>query len=113
MEKEKSPANRRKQEGKGPLRDGRGRFVKGESGNPQGRPGIPAELRQYGREAPMKLLELAEAAETPLKVRADIYKWFAEMSYGKPGQQVDLSGQVNNHAVTTVRFEGELGEWAK
>lgn len=103
------PENRAKQA----VRDGQGRFIKGSSGNPGGRPGIPAELRQYAKTAPDKLIAIAEDETTPVKVRADIYKWFAEMSFGKPGQQVAVSGDINNNAVTIVRFEGELAEWAK
>ena len=30
----------------------------------------------------------------------------------KPGQQVAVSGDINSHAATVVRFEGELAEWA-
>lgn len=106
----KEPDNRGKQE---VIRDGQGRFIKGSSGNPSGRPGIPAELRQYAKTAPDKLIAIAEDEATPIKVRSDIYKWFAEMAFGKPGQQVAVSGDINNNAVTVVRFEGELAQWAK
>lgn len=95
------------------MRDGQGRFIKGVSGNPQGRPGLPEEVRKYGKAAPDKLLAIAEDEQTPVRVRAEIYKWFAEMAFGKPGQQVDVKGDLNNSAVTTIRFEGELAQWAK
>ena len=43
----------------------------------------------------------------------DLEKWFAEMYYGKSAQQVTLDGEVTNTGTTVVKFEGELGEWAK
>lgn len=95
------------------ARDKQGRFVKGCSGNPGGRPGLPEEVRRYAKIAPDKLIAIAEDEKTPVKIRADIYKWFAEMSFGKPGQQVAVSGDINNAAVTVVRFEGELADWAR
>ena len=94
-------------------RDKQGRFVKGKSGNPKGRPGLPEELKKYAKESPKRLREIADDKNTPAKVKADIEKWFAEMYYGKSAQQVTLDGEVNNTGTTVVKFEGEIGEWAK
>ena len=90
-----------------------GQFKKGQSGNPKGRPALPEELKEYAKQSPKRLREIADDKNTPVKVRADIEKWFAEMYYGKSSQQVTVDGEVNNTGVTVVKFEGELGEWAK
>lgn len=93
-------------------RDSRGRFVKGQSGNPGGRMAIPGAVRRYAREAPEKMYAIAMDESTPVKVRADIWKWFAEMIYGRPRQQVDMEASVTAPPVA-VRFEGVLDQWSK
>lgn len=71
-------------------RDKAGRFVKGVSGNPGGRPPRPKELQDYAKKAPKELKTIADDPETPLKVKAEIYRWFYEVVYGKPAQAVEL-----------------------
>ena len=90
-----------------------GQFVKGQSGNPKGRPTLPPEMKDYARQAPDRLRAIADDKDTPIKVKADIEKWFAEMYYGKSAQQVTLDGDVNTTGTTVIKFEGELEEWAK
>lgn len=90
-----------------------GQFAKGHSGNPKGRPTLPAAIKKYAKEAPERLRAIADDMDTPAKVKADIEKWFAEMYYGKSAQQVTLDGELNSSGVTTVKFEGELEKWAK
>ena len=102
-EKKSPPANR----------DKAGRFVKGQSGNPRGRPALPPEMKEYAKEAPARLRALCDDPATPIKVRADIEKWFAEMVYGKSAQQIDLDGKLENGGTTTIKFEGVLDEWSK
>lgn len=94
-------------------RDKQGRFVKGQSGNPKGRPSLPAEIKEYAQEAPERLRAIADDPATPVRLKAEIEKWFAEMYYGRAAQQVTLDGEVQNTGTTVVRFEGELAEWAK
>lgn len=94
------------------IRDKQGRFVKGQSGNPQGRPGLPAEIVKYGRESPKRLREIADDPFTPIRVKAEIEKWFAEMAFGKPRQQVDMDANVTGETVR-ISFEGVLDEWSK
>lgn len=94
-------------------RDKQGRFVKGQSGNPKGRPSLPPEIKEYAQQAPARLRAIADDKNTPARLKAEIEKWFAEMYYGKSPQQVDLSGEVNNTGTTTIKFEGKLKEWAK
>lgn len=94
-------------------RDKSGRFVKGKSGNPGGRPKIPDELREYAAQAPKRLREIADDPNTPTKVKADIERWFAEMAFGKAGQQMFIEGDMNTNSTFTVKFEGEAEEWAQ
>lgn len=103
MAKDKEPAGR----------DKAGRFVKGQSGNPRGRAPLPPEFKDYAKEAPARLREIADDPLTPVKIRTDIERWFAEMWYGKAPQAVDVDGKVENTGTTVVKFEGEIAEWAK
>lgn len=102
-EEKKQPANR----------DKAGRFVKGQSGNPNGRPKKPPELEMYARNAPAKLRAIADDPDTPVKIRADIEKFFFEAVYGKAPQAIDLEGELKNSGTTTIKFEGALEEWSK
>lgn len=90
-----------------------GRFKKGQSGNPGGRPKLPVTIKEYGKEAPERLRKIADDPATPVKVRADIERWFAEMTYGKPSQQVDIDGRMETQGVQTIKFEGKLEEWSE
>lgn len=85
-------------------RDKAGRFVKGQSGNPNGRPKKPIELEKYAKEAPQRLREIADDPATPVKVRADIEKFFFEAIYGKAPQAVNLNGDIN---MKPVVFSGD------
>ena len=71
------------------------------------------DLKEYAKQAPDRLRAIADDENTPVKVKADIERWFAEMYYGKSAQQVTLDGEVNNTGTTVVKFEGELAKWAK
>lgn len=94
-------------------RDGTGRFVKGQSGNPGGRPKKPLELEKYAKEAPAKLRAIADDPATPVKIKADIEKFFYEAVYGKAPQAIDLDGKLENTGSTVIEFKGEIAEWAK
>lgn len=94
-------------------RDKTGKFVKGKSGNPGGRPKKPVELEKYAKDAPAKLRAIADDPSTPVKIRADIEKFFFEAVYGKAPQAIDLEGKVENTGSTVIEFKGEIAEWAK
>lgn len=102
------------EKGKEPaIRDKAGRFVKGQSGNPSGRRKKPVELELYAAGAPAKLRAIADDPNTPVKIRADIEKFFFEAVYGKAPQAIDIDGEMKNTSTTVVKFEGELEKWSK
>ena len=84
-------------------RDKLGRFVKGQSGNPNGRPPLHPDIKKYAEGSPRKLRAIADDPDTPVRLKAEIEKWFAEMCYGKAAQQVTLDGEMS---VTPVVFTG-------
>lgn len=88
-----------------------GRFKKGQSGNPGGRPPKPKEIEKYAKEAPAKLYAIANDPDTPKKLQKEIWQFFYEAQYGKAKQAVDM--EVEQTGVAVVKFEGELAEWAK
>lgn len=94
-------------------RDKAGRFQKGVSGNPRGRAPLPPEFKNYAKEAPERLRAICDDEKTPVKVKADIEKWFAEMWYGKSPQALDLEGSIENTGKTVVEFKGVLEEWSE
>ena len=94
-------------------RDSAGRFVKGQSGNPRGRAPLPPDFKNYAAESPARLRAICDDPATPIKVRADIEKWFAEMWYGKSPQALDLEGKVESTGTQTIKFEGVLEEWSE
>lgn len=90
-----------------------GKFKKGFSGNPGGRPKKPVELELYAKEAPAKLRAIADDPATPVKIKADIEKFFFEAVYGKAPQAIDLDGKLENTGSTVIEFKGEIAEWAQ
>lgn len=90
-----------------------GKFKKGHSGNPGGRPKKPVELELYAKEAPQKLRAIADDPATPVKIKADIEKFFFEAVYGKAPQAIDLDGKLENTGTQVIEFKGEIAEWAK
>ena len=95
------------------IRDKAGRFVKGQSGNPEGRRKKPVELEMYAKDAPKKLRAIADDPATPVKIKADIEKFFYEAVYGKAPQAIDLEGKMESTGSTVIEFKGEIAEWAK
>ena len=93
-------------------RNEKGQFVKGKSGNPKGRKAIPQELKGFGKLAPQELYKIATNPKAGLKLRADIWRWFAEMFYGKPKQQQEMEVKGNGVPVT-VSFKGDLEKWSE
>ena len=107
----KAPAKRT--ETGDPNRGSDGRFKSGNNANPRGRAPLPPEFKDYAKEAPKRLREICDDPATPVKIKADIERWFAEMWYGKSPQALDVEGNLNNNGTTVIKFEGEIAEWAK
>ena len=106
-------AKKDKKQTGGAERDAKGRFVKGQSGNPRGRAPLPPEFKEYAQEAPARLRAIADDPDTPVKVKADIERWFVEMWHGKAPQALDLDGKVETGGTQVVKFEGVLDEWSQ
>lgn len=111
-EKEKKAPAKRAKNGAA-QRGPDGRFLPGNNANPRGRPSLPPEFKDFAKEAPGRLREIADDPATPVKVKADIERWFAEMWYGKSPQALDIEGKMETTGVKTVRFEGELDKWSQ
>ena len=90
-----------------------GRFVKGQSGNPGGRPPKPKVIETYAKEAPEKLYAIANDPGTPKKLQKEIWQFFYEAQYGKAKQAVDVDGSIESTGTTIVQFEGKLAEWSE
>lgn len=58
------------------------------------------------------LRAFADDEETPVKIRVDIERWFAEMLFGKKKADADSKADKGEN-VQTVRFEGVLEEWSQ
>lgn len=110
MAEKKEPAKRAKS---GADRGANGRFLPGNRANPRGRAPLPPEFKDYARQAPERLRKIADDPATPVKIRADIERWFAEMWYGKAPQALDVDGKMETAGVQTVKFEGVLDEWSQ
>ncbi len=95
------------------ARDEKGRFIKGSSGNPGGRTQKTVSIEEYGKTAPEELIKIANSSKTPVKVKADIWKWFAEMTFGKPKP---LTGEKQSETTAqgnAIKFEGDLEKWSE
>lgn len=92
-------------------RDSNGRFIKGQSGNPGGRPKVPLKMTEFAEKAPEELVKIARGKKCPSSVRAQIWMWLAEMVYGKPKTGVDLDASTT--AMSVISFEGDLEKWSE
>ncbi len=73
---------------------------------------VESALHKFGAESIERLVEIAEDEETPQKLRADIWKWFAEMEFGKPTSKSgnDKEGSGDEGGIT---LEGDLELWSR
>ena len=65
-------------------------------------------LQKYGAQSLERLMQLAEEGDTPPKLRAEIYRWFAEMEFGKPGGKSGGEPAEDEACLT-----GELEKWSE
>jgi hypothetical protein len=88
------------------------RFVKGQSGNPGGRPKQDDELRELAKaqtaEALKTLAQVMRSKKSPAAARVMAANSILDRGYGKPAQQIGLSGEV---AITMADLV--LGSMAK
>ena len=72
-----------------------GKFQKGQSGNPGGRPKVLAEVqeraRQYTLESIEGLADIARNTKSPAQARVAAWNSLLDRGYGKPGQSIDLN----------------------
>jgi hypothetical protein len=72
-------------------------FQKGKSGNPAGRPKIPAELREMARaaspQALQALIEVMADKAAPQSARVSAANSILDRGYGKPAQPIDGDGE--------------------
>lgn len=75
-------------------RDAKGRFVKGQSGNPSGRPAMPAEIMDMARASAPDAITMAirfvNDEDADPRVRLKAAEILLDRGYGKPTQAVDL-----------------------
>ena len=87
---------------------GKGCFKKGESGNPGGRPKLPAEMREMFQAKASEAFEVLCRhlhANDP-KVSVTAAKEILDRAYGRPVQQVD----ANIAEESSVRYYAEVPE---
>lgn len=68
-------------------------------------------LHRFGAQSIENLALIASSEDTPQKLRADIWKWFAEMEFGKPTSKQSTEDASNEDE--EIRLEGDLEVWSR
>lgn len=101
------------EEEKKTIQDDGGGTAKGHSKNPRGRVPLSPAFRAYAAQAPERLRAIADDPETPVKIKVEIERWFAEMWFGKSPQAQGLDDEARPSGTKVVRFEGVLDDWSR
>ena len=72
---------------------------------------VERALHKFGAESIEMLAEIAREETTPQKLRADIWRWFAEMEFGKPTSKQSNASENNDE--TEIILEGDLEVWSR
>ena len=92
-------------------------FVKGQSGNPSGRPAMPAEIREMLYKASPKALKLlvnaVEDEDKPFALRVDCAKTLLDRAYGKAPQSMSIDASVGATVMSTQMSADEMLEAIK
>jgi len=92
-----------------PKKNRRGRWVKGESGNPGGRKALPGDIvklcQQYGPMAIRRLIDHAASADRPVSIRA--CEVILNRAYGTAPQSLKIMGDDANPLVLEIRASAE------
>jgi hypothetical protein len=77
------------------TRTSQGKFVKGQSGNPGGRPKLLSEVQELARAHTAEnlegLMEIARSPKSPAQARVAARVAVLDRAWGKPGQSIDMN----------------------
>lgn len=72
---------------------------------------VEKALHKFGATSIEKLAQIADDDSTAPKLRADIWKWFAEMEFGKPSSKQTNTDDDSDDA--EIVLEGDLEAWSR
>jgi hypothetical protein len=92
-----------------------GKFTKGTSGNPGGRPKIDPKVKKILEsatvDAAQALVDMLSSGNPQYIIRAA--ETILDRVYGKPAQSVAIDGEVKNNNKTVIEFKGDLEKWSR